>query len=265
MTGEIGLHATPIVAKDVVIVGAAHPRRAPSRSTDERQGLRPRLRRPHRQAALDLPHHPAPGEFGNDTWEKDSWPYTGNTGVWAQMSRRRRARPGLPAGRDADRRLLRRPSARQQSVRREPGRGRSARPASASGTSSSCTTASGTWTSPCAPILADITVERPHDQGGRAADQAGVPLCVRSRDRPAGLADRGAAGPKGDVPGEWYSPTQPFPTKPPAYERQGVVDRRSDRLHAGAARGSGEAGRELQDRPDLHAAGGQQGEGPLAR
>jgi quinoprotein glucose dehydrogenase len=29
--------------------------------------------------------------------------------------------------------------------------------------------------------------------------------------------------PKGDVPSEWYSPTQPFPTKPPAYERQGVT------------------------------------------
>ena len=28
--------------------------------------------------------------------------------------------------------------------------------------------------------------------------------------------------PKGDVPGEWYSPTQPFPTKPPAYARQAV-------------------------------------------
>jgi quinoprotein glucose dehydrogenase len=24
------------------------------------------------------------------------------------------------------------------------------------------------------------------------------------------------------VPGEWYAPTQPFPTKPPAYDRQGV-------------------------------------------
>jgi len=24
--------------------------------------------------------------------------------------------------------------------------------------------------------------------------------------------------PKGDVPGEWYSPTQPFPTKPPPFE-----------------------------------------------
>ena len=27
---------------------------------------------------------------------------------------------------------------------------------------------------------------------------------------------------KGNVPGEYYSPTQPFPTKPPAYERQSV-------------------------------------------
>jgi quinoprotein glucose dehydrogenase len=27
---------------------------------------------------------------------------------------------------------------------------------------------------------------------------------------------------KGTVPGEWYSPTQPFPTKPPAYDRQGL-------------------------------------------
>jgi quinoprotein glucose dehydrogenase len=31
------------------------------------------------------------------------------------------------------------------------------------------------------------------------------------------------AVPKGDVPGEWYAPTQPFPTKPPAYDRQGVA------------------------------------------
>ena len=29
---------------------------------------------------------PRPGEFGNDTWEKDSWSYTGNTGVWTNMS-----------------------------------------------------------------------------------------------------------------------------------------------------------------------------------
>ena len=50
---------------------------------------------------------------------------------------------------------------------------------------------------PCAPILVDITVNGRHDQGRRAADQAGVPLRVRSRDRRADLADRGAAGAEG--------------------------------------------------------------------
>jgi quinoprotein glucose dehydrogenase len=29
--------------------------------------------------------------------------------------------------------------------------------------------------------------------------------------------------PKGSVPGEWYAPTQPFPTRPPAYARQAVT------------------------------------------
>ena len=29
--------------------------------------------------------------------------------------------------------------------------------------------------------------------------------------------------PVGDVPGEWYSPTQPIPSRPPAYDRQGVT------------------------------------------
>jgi quinoprotein glucose dehydrogenase len=29
--------------------------------------------------------------------------------------------------------------------------------------------------------------------------------------------------PRGDVPGEWYSPTQPFPTRPPPFDRQGIT------------------------------------------
>ena len=29
---------------------------------------------------------PEPGEVGAETWEEDSWVYTGNTGVWAQIS-----------------------------------------------------------------------------------------------------------------------------------------------------------------------------------
>ena len=29
---------------------------------------------------------PRPGEFGNETWENDSWATNGNTGVWTQIS-----------------------------------------------------------------------------------------------------------------------------------------------------------------------------------
>src|SRR5262245_33962189 len=86
VTGEIGLHSTPAVARDVVIVGAAHrsggvPRSRMNvkgyvRGFDVRTGKR-----------LWVFHTiPQPGEFGNDSWEKDSWTYTGNTGVWAQIS-----------------------------------------------------------------------------------------------------------------------------------------------------------------------------------
>jgi quinoprotein glucose dehydrogenase len=86
ITGEVGYHSTPIVARDVVIVGAAHrsggvPRSKTNvkgyvRGFDARTGKR-----------LWIFHTiPTPGEFGNDTWEKDSWSYTGNTGAWGQIS-----------------------------------------------------------------------------------------------------------------------------------------------------------------------------------
>ena len=52
----------------------------------QHQGARPRVRRAHRQAALDLQHHSAPGEFGNDTWHNNSWAINGNVGVWTQIS-----------------------------------------------------------------------------------------------------------------------------------------------------------------------------------
>jgi len=58
---------------------------------------------------------PQAGEFGNETWENDSWAVNGNTGVWNQISvdedlGRRRAAPAAldhlfdqpPAPGDAD-------------------------------------------------------------------------------------------------------------------------------------------------------------------
>jgi len=86
VTGEVGLHAAPIVAGDTVVVGAAHltggaPKSKRNvkgyvRGFDVRTGKR-----------LWIFHTiPKQGEFGYNTWENDSADYTGNTGVWGQIS-----------------------------------------------------------------------------------------------------------------------------------------------------------------------------------
>ena len=117
ITGEIGLHATPIIAKDVIVIGAAHlPGGAPKSRIHEKGFIRGYDARTGKR--LWIFHTiPLAGEFGNDTWEKDSWSYTGNAGVWAQMTIDEELEHGLPAGGAADRRLLRRPSSGQQPVR----------------------------------------------------------------------------------------------------------------------------------------------------
>ena len=56
ITGEVGLNATPLIAGDVVIVGAAHRAAGSPRSANTVKGLRARVRRAHRQAPVDLPH-----------------------------------------------------------------------------------------------------------------------------------------------------------------------------------------------------------------
>jgi quinoprotein glucose dehydrogenase len=73
-----------------------------------------------------------------------------------------------------------------------------------------------------APILADITVD------GRAIKAVAVP----TKEGILYVFDRVTGKPvwpfeekpveKGDVPGEWYSPTQPVPTKPRAYAQNGT-------------------------------------------
>ena len=58
--------------------------------------------------------------------------------------------------------------------------------------------------------------------------------------------------PQGDVPGEWYSPTQPFPTKPPAYARQAItMDDLIDFTPELHAEGAG-TGQTLQDGSHVH-------------
>ncbi len=83
----------------------------------------------------------------------------------------------------------------------------------------------GIWDmdNPCPPILADIVVNgRTVKAVAQPTKQAFLYVLNRETGEPIWpIEERPVA--KGDVPGEWYSPTQPFPTKPPAYDRQGVA------------------------------------------
>ncbi len=235
VTGEVGLHSTPVVAKNVVIVGAAHltggvPKSKKNvkgyvRGFDVRTGKR-----------LWIFHTiPQPGEFGNDTWVNDSWSYTGNTGVWGQISVDEELGlvylpVELPTGD-----YYGGASPRQRPVRREPRRRGSANRQAQVALPTRAPRHVGHGHS----LRADPGRhhrQRTHRQGGGAADQAGRSF-TSSIAPPASRSGRSwrRPVPQGDVPGEWYSPTQPFPTKPPAYDEPGRLDRRPDRLHAGAA------------------------------
>ncbi|HTS27119.1 MAG TPA: hypothetical protein VMH81_14685, partial [Bryobacteraceae bacterium] len=75
---------------------------------------------------------------------------------------------------------------------------------------------------PCAPILADIRVNgRTIKAVAQPTKQAFLYVFDRVTGEPVWPMDERPA-PQGDVPGEWYSPTQPVPTKPPGYDRQGT-------------------------------------------
>ncbi len=168
---------------------------------------------------------------------------------------RRGARPRLPAGRAADRRLLRRPSARATTCSARAWSRSTCRPASASGTTSSCTTACGTSTSRArrSSSTSPSTAARSRRWRSRPSRPSSTCSTAMTGEPVWPIEERPVA--KGDVPGEWYSPTQPFPTKPPAYDRQGLSD---DDLIDFTPELRAEARScvaRYQHRPDLHAAG----------
>jgi quinoprotein glucose dehydrogenase len=76
---------------------------------------------------------------------------------------------------------------------------------------------------PCAPILTDIRINGQTVKAvAQPTKQAFLYVFDRVTGKPIWPIEEKPV-PQGDVPGEWYSPTQPFPTKPPAYDRQGVT------------------------------------------
>ena len=222
VNGEIGLQSAPVVAKDTIIIGAAfregmtpksmHNNKGYVRGFDVRTGKR-----------LWIFHTiPTKSEPGYETWEKGSADYTGNTGVWTQIT--------------VDEQLglvylpVESPTGDYYGGHR-PG-------SNLYGESLVCVdlkTGQRKWfyqlvhhplwdmDISSAPLLADINVN------GRAIKAVAQPTkqgILYVFDRATGqpvwpIEERPVE--KGDVPGEWYSPTQPYPTKPPAYSRNGVT------------------------------------------
>ena len=217
----VGLHATPLVAKDVVIIGAAFDTGAnPSSKTNVKGYIRGFDVRTGKR--LWIFHTvPQPGEFGYDTWLEDSASYTGNTGVWAQMSADEELglaylptelpthdyyggfRPGNNLFSESLVAVDLRTGQRKwhyQLVHH------------------------GIWDMdiPAPPILADITVNgRTIKALAQPTKQAFLYVLNRETGEPVWPIEERPV-PKGDTPREWYSPTQPFPTKPPAYDGQGL-------------------------------------------
>jgi quinoprotein glucose dehydrogenase len=221
-TGDIGLHATPIIAKDVIVVGAAHlPGSAPRSRKHEKGYIRGYDVRTGRRLWI---FHTIPfrGEFGHDSWENESAAYTGNVGVWAQMS--------------ADEELglvylpVELPTGDYYGGHRH-GNNLFAE----SLVALDIRTGQRKWhyqlvhhgiwdfDIPCAPILADITVDGRRIKAiAQPTKQGWVYVFDRVTGQPVWPIEERPVE-KGDVPGEWYSATQPFVTRPPAFDRQGVT------------------------------------------
>jgi quinoprotein glucose dehydrogenase len=219
---DIGLASAPTVANGVIIVGAAHlssggPRSKTNvkgyvRGFDVRTGKR-----------LWIFHTiPRPGEFGYDTWEGDSADYTGNTGVWAQISVDEQLGTAylpveLPTG--------------DYYGGHRPGNGLFGESIVAVDVKTGKRkwhyqlVHHGLWDFdiPCAPMLVDITVNgRPVKALAQPTKQAFLYLFDRVTGQPIFPMEERPVE-QSTVPGEKTSPTQPFPTKPPPYDTQGFT------------------------------------------
>ena len=222
VTGEIGLHATPIVANDVVIVGAAHRTGGNPKSRQNVKGYVRGFDVRSGERLWIFHTIPMPGEYGSESWEGDSASYTGNTGVWAQISV------------DLELETVYLPvetATGDYYGAYRPGDNLFAESLLAVDLHTGerkwhyQLVHHGIWDHdiPCAPILIDINVDGQMIKAvAQPTKQAFLYVFNRETGEPIWPIEEREVE-QGDVPGEWYSSTQPFPTKPPAYDRQGVA------------------------------------------
>ena len=220
-TGEIGLHSTPTVAKDVVLVGSSFREGLTVKTHNNTKGLVRAYDVRTGKTLWTFNTIPRPGEPGNDSWEKESWASNGNTGVWSQITV------------DEDAGLVYLPVEDPTSDLyggHRPGN-------NLYGDSLVCVdlkTGQKKWhyqivhhpiwdyDMPAAPILIDINVDgKPVKAVAQATKQGMLYVFDRITGQPVWPIEERPV-PQTDVPGEKTAATQPFPTKPPAYSRNKV-------------------------------------------
>jgi quinoprotein glucose dehydrogenase len=221
-TGPVGLHATPIVAGDIVLVGAAFETGANPKSKSNVKGAVRAFDVRTGKRLWMFKTIPEPGEVGSETWEDDSWAYTGNTGVWAQISvDLELGMAYLP---------VEMPTHDYYGGAR-PGNGLFGETLVAVDLKTGQRkwhyqlVHHGIWDMdiPCAPILADITVNGKTIKAvAQPTKQAFLYVFDRVTGQPIWPIEERPV-PQGDTPGEKYSKTQPIPSKPAAYNRQGLA------------------------------------------
>ncbi|HEX8419005.1 MAG TPA: PQQ-binding-like beta-propeller repeat protein [Sphingomonas sp.] len=221
LDSDVGLNSTPLVAKNTVIVGAAHTAGNVPRTYDNVRGY-VRGYDPVTGKRKWIFHTiPKKGEFGYDTW-LDGTEKIGNAGMWCQIS----ADPALnlaylgielPTG-DVGGQYRRGNGLFGESI-----------------VAVDLDTGERKWhyqlvhhglwdyDVPCAAMLLDVRIKgKMVKLLAQPTKQSFLYVLDRQTGKPVWpIPERKV--PKGDVPGEWYAPTQPIPTKPAAYDVQGVT------------------------------------------
>jgi len=222
VTGEMGLHATPIIADDVIVIGAAHLTGSRPESRRNEKGFIRGYDARTGERLWIFHTIPLPGEFGFDTWGEGSTSYTGNTGAWANMAI------------DPDLGLaylpIEQPTGDYYGGHR-PGDGLFGESIVAVDLHTGerrwhyQLVHHGIWDFdiPTPPVLADIVVDgREIPAIIQATKQSWLYVFNRVTGEPIWPIEERPVE-QSDVPLEQTSPTQPFVTWPPPYDRQGVA------------------------------------------
>ena len=210
----VGYSGTPTIFKNLVMVGASVlelPTGPPgnTRAYDARTGAK----------LWEFHTVPGPGEVGHETWLNDGWKDRSGTNIWAWQMTVDEKRGILYMPVDG-------PASNYYGGDR-PG----------ANLFGNCIVAVDAETgklkwyfqvvhhdlwdfdNPPAPVLLDVTVNGKKIPAIAQIGKTGWMFILdRTNGKPVfGVEERKVAA--GDVPGEWYSPTQPFPVKPPPLAR----------------------------------------------